>query len=514
MKRIVLVLMAGVLMTSGCSVSESSQGLSESTARILPPSEPEMAYDDSLIGEAWSSEGTVQIGDYPASYHYRVPKLLSEKPGAGEFNEHLLSIYSREAYEGYVSDYICSLDYETRWYGSLLSLIISQETWDGSPTHSSYFFDFSRDQEMTAEEVLDDYAGIAAEKFFLELEREAAYAQDEITWFEPDYSVQGIAEMKLRRAETIALVHQMRNLQVPLFLNEDGTPGAYIPVYSTGAGMWVETECSMDPGWVCLAEEAEADFLHAEADADGQISIWFSKNLKGRAMHSAYRFAYDTKYPVSGCYGRYTDLLFGGTSEETEIPDLFLLTEEHTVEYIDVGQCMKSGVYVCGGPLYGIGGIQKLETDETGIVYGVKRNGERISLSDEIHPSGIPVSLFGNWEISWGTRSYSLLINEDGSCVEDYEHAGEGYLHEGMLACVGISPDGLICVSEGNEEPSLSPVYGFVRNEESVLCLTYLHGLDIYELEHKEQIYLEKTGEGVMNASSSDSVHAWTGERL
>lgn len=493
MKRLILFLMAGILMIAGCTDSGHSQFVSESTARVLPPADPVKTYDDSLIGEAWSMDGTLQQGNY----HYRVPELLSDQPGAEAFNEHLLSMYGKDEFSGYISDYVCSLDWESRWYGSLLSLIMIQENWEGYISHYSYFFDFSRDQEMTASEVLNEYAGVSSDRFFRELEREAALCQDEITLFEPDYSEQGIAEMLLRRAETLAMAYDRNRYLLSIYLDEDGTIGAYLPVYSTGAGMWVEQECFPDMDWVCQAQEAEAGFIHASCRPDGIVEIWYSSEFGSRKPKALYGFEYNKKYEVEGCYGRYTDLVFQKDAPDSGIPYLFLLTKDHTVEYVDVFRCMKYGTYICGGPLYGHNDILSLEADpDDGRIYGVRQDGSRVDLADEIHPFSIPVSLAETWEDSWDLWSGSLSIDEDGNVQEHCSNHGQESSHEGRLERIGVSTEGLIYASSKENEPGYdSPVYGFQRSDLNSIFLTYLSGPDVFGLADYEGFFLTRDSE-------------------
>ena len=98
----------------------------------------------------------------------------------------------------------------------------------------------------------------------------------------------------------------------------------------------------------------------------------------------AYGFAYDTEYPVAGCYGDYQDI-FVGASGQDFCPYVFLLTTDGTVEYIDIFGGLWHGCLCSGGPLYGFRDIVGFESGvyEDGFgggyetVYAVDKNGRK-----------------------------------------------------------------------------------------------------------------------------------------
>ena len=92
------------------------------------------------------------------------------------------------------------------------------------------------------------------------------------------------------------------------------------------------------PGdWADGSPQAEDAFVSAWLTDDG-VSVSFAKSQSrdfpdSETYRRAYGFAYDTEYPVAGCYGDYQDI-FVGASGQDFCPYVFLLTTDGTVEYI------------------------------------------------------------------------------------------------------------------------------------------------------------------------------------
>ena len=122
---------------------------------------------------------------------------------------------------------------------------------------------------------------------------------------------------------------------------------------------------------------------------DDGVSVSFSKSQSrdfpdSETYRRAYGFAYDTEYPVAGCYGDYQDI-FVGASGQDFCPYVFLLTTDGTVEYIDIFGGLWHGCLCSGGPLYGFRAIVGFESGvyEDGFgggyetVYAVDKNGRK-----------------------------------------------------------------------------------------------------------------------------------------
>ena len=177
--------------------------------------------------------------------------------------------------------------------------------------------------------------------------------------------------------------------------NGDGTFTAFQPVASIAGGNgWYYEPVLVEPGpgdWADGGPQAEDAFVSAWLTDDG-VSVSFSKSQSrdfpdSETYHRAYGFAYDTEYPVAGCYGDYQDI-FVGASGQDFCPYVFLLTTEGTVEYIDIFGGLWHGCLCSGGPLYGFRDIVGFESGvyEDGFgggyetVYAVDKNGRKYDM--------------------------------------------------------------------------------------------------------------------------------------
>ena len=152
----------------------------------------------------------------------------------------------------------------------------------------------------------------------------------------------------------------------------------------------------------------------------------------------AYGFAYDTEYPVAGCYGDYQDI-FVGASGQDFCPYVFLLTTEGTVEYIDIFGGLWHGCLCSGGPLYGFRDIVSFESGvyEDGFgggyetVYALDKNGRKYDMPACITAQGnaMPSYAAGKW------------------CANVYHSVASGASYEGVYY-LSIHENGLVEIND------------------------------------------------------------------
>ena len=207
-----------------------------------------------------------------------------------------------------------------------------------------------------------------------------------------DENYGGIAiDLAALRAWTVA--EENFSLDLAMFCpNGDGTFTAFQPVASIAGGSgWYYEPVLVEPGpgdWADGGPQSEDAFVSAWLTDDG-VSVSFSKSQSrdfpdSETYRRAYGFAYDTEYPVAGCYGDYQDI-FVGASGQDFCPYVFLLTTDGTVEYIDIFGGLWHGCLCSGGPLYGFRDIVGFESGvyEDGFgggyetVYAVDKNGRK-----------------------------------------------------------------------------------------------------------------------------------------
>ena len=238
--------------------------------------------------------------------------------------------------------------WQSYWNDSLLSLSIRVLGWTSDLIdYAVYHYDFETGQRPDNLELLDRFH-VDEGDFIAALRRGAArqfdshYAPWGTGGLSPeDENYGGIAiDLAALRAWTVA--EENFSLDLAMFCpNGDGTFTAFQPVASIAGGSgWYYEPVLVEPGpgdWADGGPQSEDAFVSAWLTDDG-VSVSFSKSQSrdfpdSETYRRAYGFAYDTEYPVAGCYGDYQDI-FVGASGQDFCPYVFLLTTDGTVEYI------------------------------------------------------------------------------------------------------------------------------------------------------------------------------------
>ena len=372
------------------------------------PSVSKKVYDDSLITEVYDEEDSF-TDEYGAEYSYicHVPQLEADTPEAKAINWEIMESFGNdvqatldaaESGETPNSQYM-EVTWQSYWNDSLLSLSIRVLGWTSDLIdYAVYHYDFETGQRPDNLELLDRFH-VDEGDFIAALRRGAArqfdshYAPWGTGGLSPeDENYGGIAiDLAALRAWTVA--EENFSLDLARFCpNGDGTFTAFQPVASIAGGNgWYYEPVLVEPGpgdWADGGPQSEDAFVSAWLTDDG-VSVSFSKSQSrdfpdSETYHRAYGFAYDTEYPVAGCYGDYQDI-FVSASGQDFCPYVFLLTTEGTVEYIDIFGGLWHGCLCSGGPLYGFRDIVGFESGvyEDGFgggyetVYAVDKNGRK-----------------------------------------------------------------------------------------------------------------------------------------
>ena len=201
----------------------------------------------------------------------------------------------------------------------------------------------------------------------------------------------------------------------------------------------------VEPGpgdWADGGPQSEDAFVSAWLTDDG-VSVSFTKSQSrdfpdSETYRRAYGFAYDTEYPVAGCYGDYQDI-FVSASGQDFCPYVFLLTTDGTVEYIDIFGGLWHGCLCSGGPLYSFRDIVSFESGvyEDGFgggyetVYAVDKNGRKYDMPACITAQGnaMPSYAAGKW------------------CANVYHSVASGASYEGVYY-LSIHENGLVEIND------------------------------------------------------------------
>ena len=343
--------------------------------------------------------------------------------------------------------------WQSYWNDSLLSLSIRVLGWTSDLIdYAVYHYDFETGQRPDNLELLDRFH-VDEGDFIAALRRGAArqfdshYAPWGTGGLSPeDENYGGIAiDLAALRAWTVA--EENFSLDLAMFCpNGDGTFTAFQPIASIAGGSgWYYEPVLVEPGpgdWADGGPQSEDAFVSAWLTDDG-VSVSFAKSQSrdfpdSETYRRAYGFAYDTEYPVAGCYGDYQDI-FVSASGQDFCPYVFLLTTEGTVEYIDIFGGLWHGCLCSGGPLYGFRDIVGFESGvyEDGFgggyetVYAVDKNGRKYDMPACITAQGnaMPSYAAGKW------------------CANVYHSVASGASYEGVYY-LSIHENGLVEIND------------------------------------------------------------------
>ena len=254
------------------------------------------------------------------------------------------------------------------------------------------------------------------------VERSAAAADSLVDWWNGDwygwwfmYGCKGkhedmeftdglIADTLVLRAQS-ALAAQ--NAALPFYPNGDGTLTVYLNLATYAGAGWVQRACITDPKEQTVPLSASYEFITANIDANGAVTVEYHEAgdaFSGVDYQQLHGFAFDTPYTIRGCLGAYTSLFPGNIGSDFK-PYLFLLTENGTLEYIDLFRCAWYETYVCGGPVYGISGVRALSAGieekadySYATVYALDSSGVKHDLLETVYLcDGLPHDLEGGF---------------------------------------------------------------------------------------------------------------------
>ena len=315
------------------------------------PSVSKKVYDDSLITEVYDEEDSF-TDEYGTEYSYicHVPQLEADTPEAKAINWEIMESFGNdvqatldaaESGETPNSQYM-EVTWQSYWNDSLLSLSIRVLGWTSDLIdYAVYHYDFETGQRPDNLELLDRFH-VDEGDFIAALRRGAArqfdshYAPWGTGGLSPEDENYGGIAIDLAALRTWTAAEENFSLDLAMFCpNGDGTFTAFQPIASIagGSGWYYE------PRAICLfllalafsvsvpnatshetGSLAEDAFVTARLTDDG-VSVSFSKSQSrdfpdSETYRRVYGFAYDTEYPVAGCYGDYQDIFVSASGQD------------------------------------------------------------------------------------------------------------------------------------------------------------------------------------------------------
>ena len=487
-KRCAVLLAAAMLLSAaGCgqdskqpeptepaasAVSETSVENVEAAEETPQKPQASRRFDDSRISTLYDERFTYTdpygIED---TYFYQVPQIDDDTEDAKQINaiidyrygylvERALDARSRNDFVD--TSYII---WVSNWNGPVLSLQVTSSDRMFNRDVGSYHYNFATGQELTNLDLLEYMGYTDSAKTLNALQRATAQHFDlhygGYGGNDPTYA----AELNKMRVQSLS---ELDNVFTYYSLYPYYTDGLVVtvPMYTpAGSGMYW-TDVQVDPN----KRQASGQVLHGQDEwftcdvtATGKVTVRALTDyvtpdgaVTYQTMKEWYELGDQTEFTVSGCYGNYVKMLMTSVGQDYA-PYVFLLTEDGSVEYIDVISGAQCGTMANGGPLYGINEIVKFEIGtaydpdfeaEYTTVYAVSRDNEKFNLVEAMHnadPMGLP-NLIGSYVSDYTGTWFEICEDQPNFYIGEYRNeTQEPATWDSGITYLGMDDRGWIC---------------------------------------------------------------------
>ena len=490
-KRCAVLLAAAMLLSAaGCaqdskrpepteSAEPAASAVSETSVENVEaaeetPQKPQSSrrFDDSRISTLYDERFTYTdpygIED---TYFYEVPQIDDDTEDAKHINEIIDYRYgylveraldARSRNDFVDTSYII---WVSNWNGPVLSLQVTSSDRMFNRDVGSYHYNFATGQELTNLDLLEYMGYTDSAKTLNALQRATAQHFDlhygGYGGNDPTYA----AELNKMRVQSLS---ELDNVFTYYSLYPYYTDGLVVtvPMYTpAGSGMYW-TDIQVDPN----KRQASGQILHGQDEwftcdvtATGEVTVRALTDyvtpdgaVTYQTMKEWYELGDQTEFTVSGCYGNYVKMLMTSVGQDYA-PYVFLLTEDGSVEYIDVISGAQCGTMANGGPLYGVNEIVKFEIGtaydadfeaEYTTVYAVSRNNEKYNLVEAMHnadPMGLS-ELIGSYVSDYTGTWFEICEDQPNFYIGEYRNeTQEPATWDSGITYLGMDDRGWIC---------------------------------------------------------------------
>ena len=487
-KRCAVLLAAAMLLSAaGCAqdskrpeptepaasaVSETSVENVEAAEETPQKPQSSRRFDDSRISTLYDERFTYTdpygIED---TYFYEVPQIDDDTEDAKHINEIIDYRYgylveraldARSRNDFVDTSYII---WVSNWNGPVLSLQVTSSDRLFNRDVGSYHYNFATGQELTNLDLLEYMGYTDSAKTLNALQRATAQHFDlhygGYGGNDPTYA----AELNKMRVQSLS---ELDNVFTYYSLYPYYTDGLVVtvPMYTpAGSGMYW-TDVQVDPN----KRQASGQVLHGQDEwftcdvtATGKVTVRALTDyvttdgaVTYQDMKEWYELGDQTEFTVNGCYGNYVKMLMTSVGQDYA-PYVFLLTEDGSVEYIDVISGAQCGTMANGGPLYGVNEIVKFEIGtaydpdfeaEYTTVYAVSRDNEKFNLVEAMHnadPMGLP-NLIGSYVSDYTGTWFEICEDQPNFYIGEYRNeTQEPATWDSGITYLGMDDRGWIC---------------------------------------------------------------------
>ena len=454
------------------AVSETSVENVEAAEETPQKPQSSRRFDDSRISTLYDERFTYTdpygIED---TYFYEVPQIDDDTEDAKHINEIIDYRYgylveraldARSRNDFVDTSYII---WVSNWNGPVLSLQVTSSDRMFNRDVGSYHYNFATGQELTNLDLLEYMGYTDSAKTLNALQRATAQHFDlhygGYGGNDPTYA----AELNKMRVQSLS---ELDNVFTYYSLYPYYTDGLVVtvPMYTpAGSGMYW-TDIQVDPN----KRQASGQVLHGQDEwftcdvtATGKVTVRALTDyvtpdgaVTYQTMKEWYELGDKTEFAVSGCYGNYVKMLMTSVGQDYA-PYVFLLTEDGSVEYIDVISGAQCGTMANGGPLYGVNEIVKFEIGtaydpdfeaEYTTVYAVSRDNEKFNLVEAMHnadPMGLP-NLIGSYVSDYTGTWFEICEDQPNFYIGEYRNeTQEPATWDSGITYLGMDDRGWIC---------------------------------------------------------------------
>ena len=454
------------------AVSETSVENVEAAEETPQKPQSSRRFDDSRISTLYDERFTYTdpygIED---TYFYEVPQIDDDTEDAKHINEIIDYRYgylveraldARSRNDFVDTSYII---WVSNWNGPVLSLQVTSSDRMFNRDVGSYHYNFATGQELTNLDLLEYMGYTDSAKTLNALQRATAQHFDlhygGYGGNDPTYA----AELNKMRVQSLS---ELDNVFTYYSLYPYYTDGLVVtvPMYTpAGSGMYW-TDIQVDPN----KRQASGQVLHGQDEwftcdvtATGKVTVRALTDyvttdgaVTYQNMKEWYELGDQTEFTVSGCYGNYIKMLMTSVGQDYA-PYVFLLTEDGSVEYIDVISGAQCGTMANGGPLYGVNEIVKFEIGtaydpdfeaEYTTVYAVSRDNEKFNLVEAMHnadPMGLP-NLIGSYVSDYTGTWFEICEDQPNFYIGEYRNeTQEPATWDSGITYLGMDDRGWIC---------------------------------------------------------------------
>ncbi len=482
------------------------------------PKPAKEVYDDSIIIEAYSEEGSyTDQWDNTYDYSFHLPQIDLDKPGAKSINEEIMAVAGSEietALDSLKSDMgagLLDVYWKSAWNGNVLSLLIECDYDWAFTDYFVYHYDCAEDKVLYNHDVLE-MMGMPEEEFVMRARRTAELRFDDTNnFYLTEYAGQNGFDISFASTRNWTLDDYNIDSGLQIFPAE--TTMVIIPIGSMAGASYYMQMLELEPMPDQLTRYAFARFISAEIgngygkivledvdDYDDDIS--YLENVCGVERGK--------EYYISGLYSEYTDASVAFLDDY--FPVLFLTTVRGEVECVDIFTGLLDDC-LCAFQLQGIGNINYTyfdEEDVNGLGYkcvAYAADGTNYDLSipliasknarHDFYPDHFSSSYYDDLED--GTRSefirYLDLKDENYFEVSTLVvETGEMTTYNGFFQFLGCSEDGVVFsyyIFETEEDGAIA----FRRVDSNYLVTSYGHGGHIFSTyEYGSALYVPTYG--------------------